>query len=51
MLAEELKTPIFLASRARQYFEISKAGGLKKQDNAFLVKIFEELSSTQIPKE
>ena len=48
MLAEELKTPIFLASTARQIFEMARAKGLGEEDNTALVKVFEELLSIQV---
>lgn len=48
MLAQELKAPIFLASVARQLFEMARAKGLGNEDNVALVKVFEELSNVQV---
>lgn len=50
MLAQELKAPIFLASVARQLFEMARAKGLGNEDNVALVKVFEELSNVQVRK-
>jgi 2-hydroxymethylglutarate dehydrogenase len=50
MLAQELKAPIFLASVARQLFEMARAKGLGTEDNIALVKVFEELSNVQVRK-
>jgi 2-hydroxymethylglutarate dehydrogenase len=49
-LAQELKTPMFLASVARELFEVAKAKGLGSEDNVALVKVFEELSNVQVRK-
>ncbi|MFX0201188.1 MAG: NAD(P)-dependent oxidoreductase [Candidatus Hodarchaeota archaeon] len=50
MLAEELKSPIFLGSVARQLFEMARARGLGSEDNIALIKVFEELSNVQVRK-
>lgn len=50
MLAQELRAPIFLASVARQLFEMARARGLGSEDNVALVKVFEELSNIQVRK-
>lgn len=50
MLAEELKSPIFLGSVARQLFEMARARGLGSEDNIALIKVFEELSNIQVRK-
>jgi 2-hydroxymethylglutarate dehydrogenase len=50
MLAQELKIPIFLASVARQLFEMGRAKGLGGEDNSALVKVFEELYDVQVRK-
>jgi len=50
MLAEELKSPIFLGSVARQLFEMARARGLGSEDNIALIKVFEELSDVQVRK-
>ncbi len=50
MLAEELKTPIFLGSVARQLFEMARAKGLGSEDTVALVKVLEELSNVKVRK-
>lgn len=49
-LAQEMKAPVFLASVARQLFEMARAKGLGSEDNVALVKVFEELSTVQVRK-
>lgn len=48
MFAQELKVPVFLASVARQMFEMARARGLGNEDNVALVKVLEELSDIQV---
>lgn len=48
MFAQELKVPVFLASVARQMFEMARARGLGNDDNVALVKVLEELSGIQV---
>ncbi len=50
MLAQELKIPVFLASVARQLFEMGRAKGLGGEDNSALVKVFEELYDVEVRK-
>ena len=50
MMAQELKAPVFLASLAKQLFEMARARGLGSEDNVALVKVFEELSDVQVRK-
>lgn len=50
MVAQELKTPVFLASVAKQLFEMARAKGMGNEDNVALVKVFEELSNIQVRK-
>ena len=48
--AKELKVPVFLASVARQMFEMARAKGLGSEDNTALVKVLEELTNIQVRK-
>ena len=48
--AQELKVPVFLASVARQMFEMARAKGLGSEDNVALIKVLEELSNVQVRK-
>lgn len=50
MMAQEIKAPVFLASVAKQLFEMARARGLGSEDNVALVKVFEELSGVQVRK-
>jgi len=49
-LAQELKIPVFLASVAKQLFEMARSRGLGGEDNTALVKVFEELYNVQVRK-
>jgi 2-hydroxymethylglutarate dehydrogenase len=48
--AKELKSPIFLASVAKQMFEMARAKGLGSEDNIALIKVLEEWSNVQVRK-
>ena len=50
MLAQELKTPVFLGSVAKQLFEMARTKGFGSEDNIALVKVLEELSSVKVTK-
>jgi 2-hydroxymethylglutarate dehydrogenase len=50
MLAQELKTPVFLGSVAKELFEMARAKGFGSEDNIALVKVLEELSSVKVTK-
>jgi len=50
MVAQELKAPVFLASLAKQMFEMARARGLGSEDNVALVKVLEEMSGVQVRK-
>ena len=50
MLAQELKTPIFLGSVARQLFEMARAKGFGSEDNVALIKVLQELSNVKVSK-
>jgi len=49
-LAQELKVPVFLGAVAKQMFEMARAKGLESEDNAALVKVFEELTNVRVRK-
>ena len=48
LMAQELKTPIFLGTVGKQLFEMARAKGLGSEDNIALVKVFEELSNVKV---
>jgi 2-hydroxymethylglutarate dehydrogenase len=50
LMAQELKTPVFLASVAKQLFEMAREKGLGSEDNSALVKVFEELAQVKVRK-
>ena len=51
MFAQEMKVPVFLASVAKQMFEMARSKGLGGEDNVALIKVLEELAGVQVRKQ